>query len=223
VSVVLIGDSTAVALSDGLTKWAAETPNRSQVSVASIGCGLIRNTIMLGDEGGTFSEQCASALDADLPQAVAAKNIDTAMIMVTIPDVSMRQWSGDEGMLPWTDERYAQRALDDYRTMATSLIAAGVRHIAWVVPPTPADWWLGWESDTNFSPDAWRGLLSILDGVQREFPEVVQVTRLDDWFVTSGADLDPAVRDDGLHLTEAGALRVMDEFLGPVLLRLSAV
>ena len=28
---------------------------------------------------------------------------------------------------------------------------------------------------------------------------------------------------DGLHLTEAGALRVMDEFLGPVLLRLSAL
>ena len=223
VNVVLIGDSTAVALNDGLTAWAAETTDRREVSVASIGCGLIRNTVMLGDEGGRFTAQCAVQLDKDLPRALAANQVDTAMIMVTIPDLSPRQWSGDEGMLQWTDRRYAQRALDDYRAMATTLIAAGVRHIAWVVPPTPAEWWLGWEPGTNFSRDAWRGLLPTLDAMQREFPDVVQVTRLDEWFTASGADLDPAMRDDGLHLTEAGALRVMDEFLGPVLLRLSAV
>jgi len=223
VNVVLIGDSTAVALSNGLTAWAAETSNRREVSVASIGCGLIRNTMMLGDEGGNFSEQCADTLDDDLPRALAARRIDTALIMVTIPDVSMRLWSSDEGMLPWNDERYARRTLDDYRAMAISLIAAGVRHIAWVVPPTPAEWWLGWESDTNFSPEAWRGMLSILETVEREHPAVVQVARLDEWFVATGADLDLAMRDDGLHLTPTGALRVMDEFLGPVLLRLSVV
>ena len=70
------------------------------------------------------------------------------------PDVTMREWSSDEGMLPDTDERYAQRTLDDYRAMADSLIAAGVRHIAWVVPPAPAEWWVGWMSDI-YSVEAW--------------------------------------------------------------------
>ncbi len=222
VNVVLIGDSTAVALNDGLTAWAAEATNRREVSVASIGCGLIRHTLMLGDENGKFTRQCSIALDKNLPQAIAAQQADTAMIMVTIPDGAMRQWSSDEGMLPWSDERYAERMLDDYRTMADVLIADGVRHIAWIVPPTPAEWWLGWEAERNyFTPDAWSALRGVLETVQREHPDVVQVVRLDEWFVTSGADGDPAMREDGLHLTEAGAMRVMDEFLGPVLLRLS--
>jgi hypothetical protein len=31
------------------------------------------------------------------------------------------------------------------------------------------------------------------------------------------------MRDDGLHLTPEGALKVMDQFLGPVLLRLTTL
>ena len=224
VNVVLIGDSTAAALNDALTAWAAGATNRREVSVASIGCGLIRHTLMVGDENGNFTRQCDIALDKNLPAAIAAHQLDVAMIMVTIPDVVMHQWSTDEGMLSWNDERYRERMLADYRAMADALIADGVRHIAWVVPPIPAEWWLGWQAENEYyTPDAWSVLRGVLETVQGEHPEVVQVTRLDEWFTASGADVDPAMRDDGLHLTEAGALRVMDEFLGPVLLRLSAV
>ena len=223
-NVVLIGDSTAAALNDGLTAWAAEATNRREVSVASIGCGLIRNTLMLGDENGNFTKQCGKALDKNLPQAIAAGQVDTAMIMVTIPDVVKHQWSTDEGLLRWDDARYTERMLDDYRTMADTLIADGVRHIVWIVPPIPADWWLGWQAeDEYYTPETWSGLRAVLATVQREHPDVVEVTRLDEWFESSGASVDPAMRDDGLHLTEVGAMRVMDEFLGPVLLRLSAV
>ena len=56
-----------------------------------------------------------------------------------------------------------------------------------------------------------------------EYPDVVEVVHLDEWFAESGATTDESMREDGLHLTDAGALRVMDEFLGPVLLRLTVV
>jgi len=223
VNLVLIGDSTAVALADGLDVWATQATNRTVGSVAKSGCGLIMATVMAGDINDFFTKGCNYALGTTLPELLTTQLPDTALIMITIPDVTMRQWSGDEGMLAWTDARYAQRMLADYRAVAATLIAAGVRHIAWVLPPAPAEFWLGWESDTNYSADAWVGLLTALDTVEYENPTVVQVVRLDEWFVATGADIDPAMRDDGLHLTPAGALRVMDEFLGPVLLRLSVV
>ena len=223
VNLVLIGDSTALALRAGLTLWAAEAPDRQEQSVASIGCGLIRGTRMFGDDGAVFAERCAAALDEALPYVLTADRPDTAVIMVTVPDLTLRQWSNDEGMLSPSDGRYQERMLTDYRAMTDSLLSLGVRHIAWVVPPAPADWWIGWVPDSPFTRDSWHSLTSVVTEIESEYPSVVQVARLDEWFAATGADLDPTVRDDGLHLTEAGALRVMDEFLGPVLLRLSAV
>jgi hypothetical protein len=220
--VVLIGDSTALALQDGLSLWATEATNRTVGSVAKSGCGLITRTIMAADLNDYFTKGCDFALGTTLPELLTAQRPDSALIMVTIPDVTRRQWSGDEGMLASDDPRYEARMLADYQAMTQSLMAQGVRHIAWVLPPLPAEWWLGWESDQNFSAETWTVLRRVLADVEGEFPTVVQVARLDDWFVTTGAANDPAVRDDGLHLTDAGALRVMDEFLGPILLRLSA-
>ncbi len=222
VNVVLIGDSTADALASGLDAWATQESDRTVGSVAEPGCGLISGTVQFGDDNNFFTNVCDYALGTTLPALLAAQHPDTALIMVTIPDVNPRQWTGDEGMLAWTDDRYAQRRLDAYRAMAATLIAGGVRHIAWVLPPRPGDSWLGWFSD-NYKAEAWVDLLTPLNVIARENPTVVQVVRLDEWFAATGADGDPAVREDGLHLTNAGALRVMDEFLGPVLLRLSVV
>ncbi|MGB8859488.1 MAG: acyltransferase family protein [Ilumatobacteraceae bacterium] len=223
VNMVLIGDSTAEALSAGVDAWAAETSDRTVVSVATAGCGLITGTVLLGDDGGRFAKRCATALQKELPATLAANRPDTAMIMVTIPDLTMRQWSGDEGMLRPDDARYAARMLDDYRATADMLIAAGVRHIAWVVPPVPGQWWVGWMSDTVYTATTWVQLNAVLTTVETEYPDVVQVVHLDQWFTERGLDVDEALRDDGLHLTAEGALMVMDDFLGPVLLRLAVV
>ena len=223
VNLVLIGDSTADALHAGVQAWAAAAPDRTVVSVAQPGCGLIRNTVLLGDDGEVFAKQCSKALDRELPAALAAQRPQEALIMITLPDAAMRQWSGDEGMLPPDDDRYAARMLDDYRAIADLLVAAGVQHIAWVVPPAPGDWWIGWMSDIAYDQDSWNQLSITLAALAVEYPDVVEVVHLDEWFAESGATTDESMREDGLHLTDAGALRVMDEFLGPVLLRLTVV
>ena len=221
-NVVLIGDSTAVALNDGLTAWAGEAPGRTVASIASLGCGLIRGATLLGDVSNEFGEQCDEVFGSDLPHVLRTNGPQLALIMVTIPDLTMREWSGDEGMLLPTDDRYRARMLDDYRAAALTLVAGGVQRIAWVVPPAPSDWWVGWESEI-YTPEGWRLLTEVIDTVAGEFPGVVDVVHLDSWFGELGADNDDAVRSDGLHLSAAGALWVMDEFLGPVLLRLAAV
>ena len=219
---VLMGDSTSVALWAGVEVWAAEVPDRQVTSVAAMGCGLIRGTAMMGDDSGVFVKSCGEALGTKLPSALSKSHADVAVIMVTIPDISMRQWHKSEGMLRPVDDRYRTRMLDDYRAQAQQLIDAGVRHIEWVVPPQPADWWLGWASE-NYSPDGWQRLADVIDTVALEHPGVVDVVHLDHWFEDTGAYADPAMREDGLHLTPEGALTVMDQFLGPVLLRLTTL
>ena len=179
--------------------------------------------VLLGDDGGVFAERCDKALDRDLPAALAEQRPQEALIMITLPDMAMRQWSGDEGMLPPDDERYAARMLDDYRATAQLLVAAGVQHIAWVIPPVPGDWWIGWMSENAYDQARWRQLSITLRTIAAEFPDVVEVVHLDEWFAETGATNDESMREDGLHLTDAGALRVMDEFLGPVLLRLTVL
>ncbi len=222
VNVVLLGDSTSIALLDGLDAWAAETTDRTVGSVAHLGCGLITDAAMLGDTGDEFVKGCRNSMSKDLPRLLSTNHPDTALIMVTMPDVTMRQWSGDEGMLAISDPRYTERMLADYKATADTLIAAGVRHIAVVAPPPPADWWLGWESEIEtFAGDTWTRYSAMLDALAEAYPGVVEVVRLDRWFDETGATNDEAMRGDGLHLTPAGALRVMDEFLGPVLLRLT--
>ena len=219
VNMVLIGDSTAVALWAGVEAWAAEAPDRQVTSVAEMGCGLIRGTAMMGDDSGVFVKRCGEVLGTTLRSVLSTSHADVAVILVTIPDISLRQWSGEEGMLRPSDDRYRARMLDDYRTAAQRLIDAGVRRIAWVMPPPPADWWAGWASD-NYTPDGWQRMAEVIESVASEHRDVVDVVRLDRWFAQTGAAADAAMRDDGLHLTPAGALQVMDEFLGPVLLRL---
>jgi lysophospholipase L1-like esterase len=222
VNVVLLGDSTSVALLDGLDAWAAETADRTVGSVAHVGCGLITEAVMLGDVGNEFSKGCRDSINKDLPRLLTRNHPDTALIMVTVPDVTMRQWSGDEGMIASTDMRYLARMVTDYRATVDTLIAAGVRHVAFVAPPPPAVWWIGWESELEtFASDTWTRYSAELDSIAADYPGVAQVVRLDEWFDQTGATFDETMRDDGLHLTPAGARRVMDEFLGPVLLRLT--
>ena len=222
ISVLLLGDSTAERLAGGLDVWSAERADRRVTSLAESGCGVIRGTELLGDDGGRFVNRCAQVYAQELPAALAAAVPDVVVILVSIPDVTQRQWHGDEGMLSPTDPRYRERQLADYRMTAQMLVDAGVRHIAWVMPATPADWWVGWMA-AQYQPADWDALRGVIDDIAALFPDVVQSVRLDDWFATTGAGGDQAVRDDGLHFTPLGAQRIMDEFLGPVLLRMVAV
>lgn len=221
VTVLVLGDSTAVALADGMFQWASMRPADLQVaSLARLGCGLVRNSSMWGDDDGTYSSGCEHAYASELSPLLAQQVPDVVMIMVTIPDVLGRVWNKAEGALLPRDPRYAQRLAADYRAMADTLIAAGVRHIAWVVPPLPSDLW----PQAKVNPIAevdWNTLVATIDGVAEALPAAVQVVRLDQWMAANEPG-DDSWRPDGLHLALPAAIEVTDRFVAPMLRRLGS-
>ncbi len=222
ISVLLIGDSTAQSLQPGLEAWAAAAPDRAFSSLARPGCGLVRGSSMLGDPSGVFREECEDTLGTDLPKVLAESKPDTVVIMVTIADVAPREWSSDEGMLDSSDDRYQERLRFDYRALVDELVAGGVRHIVWLVPPLPASGWLGWAAG-SYTVESWGQSLPWIVALAGEYPTVSEVVRLDEWCRSSNLSEDAGLRADGLHFTDDGATRVVDEVVGPVLLRLASM
>ncbi len=219
VQMLLLGDSTAMALGEGMQVWATARPAEVQLaSLAAPGCGVVRGSVMFGDGGGVFRSRCDEVLDRDLPQLLATTVPDVVAVMVTVPDTVERLWSDAEGPLHPTDARYAARMLADYRALSDELLAAGVAHIAWIAPPFPAANWLG-STTGEVNVADWAVYEDTLRAVAAEHPDVSTVVRVDEWFAAH--DTDNTIRTDGLHMSPAGALRVMDEFLGAELLRLA--
>lgn len=217
VTALVLGDSTGVALADGMFAWASSRPDQLQVaSLARLGCGLVRNSFMWGDDTGVYSTNCEHAFSVELPTLLRQRVPDVVLIMVTIPDVLGRVWNADEGALLPSDLRYAQRLAADYETVAQQLVAAGVRHILWVAPPLPSDRWP--QAKINpIRPADWAVYMTTLDRQADLHPDRAQVVHLDTWM----AQHEPAGtwRPDGLHLTLAAATEVVDRFIGPLLLQ----
>lgn len=175
---------------------------------------------MWGDDDGKFSRDCEHAYSVELPPLLTPTVPDVVMIMVTIPDVLGRVWDAGEGALLPRDPRYAQRLAADYRALADTLVSAGVRHIAWVVPPLPSDVW----PQAKVNPIAevdWRQFRTTIEGVADDLQSVVEVVRLDEWMAANEPG-DDSWRPDGLHLTLPAALEVADRFVAPMLLRLGS-
>ena len=215
--VLLLGDSTGVALAEGLYRWAGERPDQVQVaSLARLGCGLVRNSSMYGDGGDRFRANCDHAFDVELPNIIRGGVPDIVAIMVTLPDVVDRTWSAEEGPLRPADARYRNRMRSNYDILTDQLIASGVHAIVWVVPPMPSDRW----PQAKVKPIP-RGDWAIFVGaIEREasrHPDRVQLAQLDEW-LTTHEPADDTWRPDGLHLAPAAAYAVVTGFLGDLLL-----
>ena len=215
--VLLIGDSTAMALSEGFAGWAGAQPVPVEfASLARPGCGLLHTGAMAGDHDGTFSSSCAELLERELPTLLAGGRPDVVVVMVTLPDVLARVWSDHEGVLRADDSRYVARLRESYATFAAMVRDAGVPHVLWVVPPRPTDRWL----QSLYDPIAdseWAAFLGAITEQAAADPARTQLVHLDEWMDANVPDAE-TMRPDGLHLSPEGARSVMDRFLGAVVL-----
>ncbi len=50
---------------------------------------------MMGDDSGVFVKRCGEVLGTTLRSVLSTSHADVAVILVTIPDISLRQWSGE--------------------------------------------------------------------------------------------------------------------------------
>ncbi len=216
-TVLLVGDSTAVALSEGLFRWANAHPGQLQVaSLAEPGCGLIREGSMLGDDDEQFKKACREVFSEDLPALLRTAVPDVVMVMVTLPDVVARQWSENEGPLRPGDPRFAERVRRDYDAFSSAMRDVGVARMLWVVPPPPSARWMRSFVDP-ITHTEWATFVAIIEGVAASDPTRSTVVQLDDWMRVN-EPADGSMRPDGLHLTPTAADLVMRDFFGAELL-----
>ena len=210
VRILVVGDSTAQYTAAGLAAWAADHPETAQVTDASVaGCGFLRAGSVPTDGPIDFQGQCDELLDDRLPGLLADLQPDVVMLMVTMRDVEDREWSTDEGVISPFDRRFSDRLLIDYAAMADRLAAAGVRRIAWVLPPHPIAPFQG-EQVKMLDPARYEVQFEVIGRVAAETGDLVRVLDLRAWLDEAGASKDGQWRPDGLHWSEEAGYRGAD-------------
>jgi len=220
VRILVLGDSTAQAFSEGLVGWAADHPELAQVDVlARPGCGLIRASGMEGDDQGVFESSCREAM-ALLPDRLSQRTPDLVLILVTLPDSTGRSWSASEGMLAPTDPLFAARLAEAYSDTAGQLLAVPDLRIAWLTAAQPAPWFLG-NLQGEKPPELWDAQNAAIDALVAANPDRITKVDFAQWMADRERSGDETYRPDGLHVSPDGARRVLDEWLAWVFLSMA--
>jgi peptidoglycan/LPS O-acetylase OafA/YrhL len=213
VRMVVVGDSTAQYTAAGLAAWAADHPDSAQVTDASVaGCGFLRAGTVPTDGAIDFQGQCDELLDDRLPALLSELQPDVVMLMVTMRDVEDREWTPDEGVISPFDQRFRDRLLIDYTAMADRLVAAGVRRIAWVLPPVPIAPFQG-EQVKMLDPARYQVQFDVIGEVAAGAGDAVHVLDLRTWLEAMGGSKDGQIRPDGLHWSAEAGYWVAERYL----------
>ena len=165
-------------------------------------------------DGSRFLETSRTRFLDELPALVDAFEPDVVVLMVTIADIADREWDAAEGTLTPRDQRFARRLHDAYSSIDALVRAHGGPTIVWVVPPVPATYFA--TADLG-EADRYEVQHRIIRNVAAAAGSAV--CDLDGWFRAAGADRDEWWRPDGTHLTDTSARRLVDEWLGPWIVR----
>lgn len=218
--VLLMGDSTAVTLADAFLEWSTEYPGVEFASLASVGCGLVRDSVALGtkpEDAAEILDRCGRILDERLPAILTETPPDVVILLVTLPDAVERTWTEGEGVLSPSDPRFRDRMTADYAQVADALAAAGVGRVVWVVPARPTDQFL--RNVVNPIEDTdWQTMLGVVRATAARHPDVIELLDLEEWCAEN--DPEGALRPDGLHIARDVARVAVDGAFAPRLLEI---
>jgi len=169
------------------------------------------------DNTGGFRRDCDQALGPNLDAALEL-HPEVAVLMVGLADSGPLTWAKQEGSLKPSDPAFIAHLEEDYYSLIEQLRDAGVKRVVWVLVPAPTSWWLG---NLGHAPDSLRTDITnqLILNTAKEFPGFIEVIRLDEWLDTREDGENREWRPDGLHLSPESAKRVMDEFLGRILVQ----
>ncbi len=216
VRVLVVGDSTAFYVGQGLAAWAVAHPQHAQTDLLWCqGCGFVLDGTITSFDAAPFVQNSNDVVHRQVPETVARVHPDVVVLMTTIDDIADRRWTAEEGVLTPFDPLFRARMHDQYAALTASLVAAGVPTVVWVVPPIPSSVF-----DTADLGERDRYLVQhdVIRQVAAEAVaagSVVKVAELSTWFEDAGHDRDDTWRPDGTHLTEESATWVAERWLGP--------
>jgi hypothetical protein len=222
VRVLVVGDSTAMRLADGLLPYAAVHPDQIVAGSAGyVGCGL---SVATDGRMHAFTKDDGSDEVIDLHGCTSAwkqilERVQSEVEAVDVVLVDIGPWDGvdihlaDGRVVSVIDPVGRQMVTDAYRQFVTAVEDAGPR-VVWV---TPADLHLAWRGTPSpiDDPRRWQILRAIVDDLP------VEQIDLPSWLHRN--DLDgPEGRPDGVHLTLDANARFVATGVVPALLRLPA-
>jgi len=218
------GDSSALTLAVGANQWINRTPETSKAGgITPLGCGIGRDGSRISED-----EQEAQAPD-DCWSEVWATSVtnaqpDIAVVLTGLWDLTDRKIVGDDQYRSLGDPVYDQFLASEIDA-ATEVLIAGGAEVVWLTTPRvefgqvdgvpPAD------QHPASEPGRAERLNDIVRGVAERHPGDVHVLDLQAYLQsTTGGEMDPAIRPDAVHFTDASAEQVMQDWLGPALLEL---
>ncbi|MGE0139132.1 MAG: acyltransferase family protein [Ilumatobacteraceae bacterium] len=217
VRILVVGDSTALFVGEGLAAWSLAHPQAAQVNVIWYqGCTFLLEPEMVTFDLPRLVEDSRDTLQRRMPDAIRDLQPDVVVLMVTMSDVADRQWSAAEGPLSPFDPRYVERLSSAYHDLTDRILASGVGEVVWVVPPTPNHLWL--EPAMN-EADRYAIHHSVIRDVASSSGDQVAAVDLDAWLTAAGHADDPRWREDGVHLNDGSAAELAELYLGPVVVR----
>jgi peptidoglycan/LPS O-acetylase OafA/YrhL len=218
VRALVVGDSTAEAISSGLISWAAAHPELAQVEAdVERGCGfLVDGDRWVGDGWEAAPDRCVDWLDERVLTQVAALSPDVVVLMVTPWDVIDHRWDGGPAQTPF-DGEFADRLAGAYRDLVDSLVAAGAPQVVWVEPPVPNPLWMS-RGEAQADPDRYEVVAAAVAEIEAEVPQL-RTLPFAEWHASSGLDADKDVRPDGVHWTPDVSRLISEEYLGEQVVR----
>ena len=219
IRIVMAGDSTAEALGNGLVQWAAANPSLAQVElVTGAGCGLsLGGYLVFHDSERDVDAECGPYVADILPSRVADLQPDVVVLMTTTWDVADRRVEAGGPVLSSADPAAEAQIRASFQQLTDRLLALGVSRVVWIHQAIPL---LGMISplDKQGDVDRHESLFGIMDDMAAANP-AVRVAELAEWVDSNDMGLDVPSRPDAIHWTPDAALRICDEFLGPLLVR----
>ena len=219
IRVLVVGDSTALYVGQGLAAWSVAHPTLMQADVAwRPGATLLYDTTNTSFDSVKEFRNSRDLFATEVPATVHRLRPDLVVVMVTVNDIVTRRWTSTEGALTPFDAPYRARLTQAYHDFAATLLDRGAGQVLLVVPPTPVH--LFPEPEMNDSArfavqhDVIRAVPATFTGARSGHVAVVD---LDTWFTDHGHAKDATWRPDGVHLTTDTAHRLADDYLGATL------
>jgi hypothetical protein len=218
---LVIGDSTAQALGNGIAAWAQQRPDLAQVEVMAFpGCGLLPGgERRFAGEWLEVPDGCSTLFDVDVPARIATAQPDLVVVITSFWDVTDHRWpdDGNAARTPF-DPAFAARLRDRFRSYNSRLLTTGPTRVVWVQYPAVD---FQWEDAVEPADDPARYdvLASTIRDAATVDPERVRVVEFAAWVTSEGLDTDRSARPDGVHLTLDSATDATHAWLGQELLR----
>jgi peptidoglycan/LPS O-acetylase OafA/YrhL len=219
VRVLVVGDSTALSLGQGLAAWQTTHAEYVQSSVIwAPGVGCILDGTLTAPEAAPFLGYSQDLVGKQMPAQIAALRPDVVVLMSTLNDIATRQWPGDPGGSNPGDALFRERMTSAYTDLSASILGSGVAEVVWIIPPVPTTYGLQPELK---DPLRYQSRAEVIREVAGANPSHVAALDLARWFDESGATEQPNFRPDGLHMSVESATWLAQQYLAPRLVRLA--